>query len=74
MSTDAPADIARLASLHRVRVTSARLAAVTILAALYAFYVEHRRYGDLTGEVEGGRVRMTCTCGAVINRMAEERT
>jgi len=41
---------------------------VTLLAALYAFYQEHRRCGDLDGDAEGGRAWMTCTCGAAIVR------
>ena len=32
---------------------------------------EHCRCGDLDGGVEGDRVWMTCTCGAVINRNAD---
>jgi hypothetical protein len=46
-------------------------AAVTLLAALYAFFQEHRRCGELAGDVEGDRVWMTCSCGAVINRNAD---
>jgi hypothetical protein len=32
--------------------------------ALYAFYLEHRRCGELDGGVERGRVWMSCACGA----------
>jgi len=39
---------------------------VTILAALDAFYQEHRRCGELDGGVEGDRVSTTCSCGAAI--------
>jgi hypothetical protein len=35
-----------------------------LLAALDAFLQEHRRCGDLDGEVEGRPVWMTCDCGA----------
>jgi hypothetical protein len=43
-----------------------------LLRDLYAFYTEHhRRCGDLDDGVEGGRVWMTCTCGAVFNRSAD---
>ena len=42
---------------------------MTILAALYAFYLEHRRCGDLDSGVEGDRVWMTCSCGAVLVRV-----
>jgi len=42
---------------------------VTLLAALNAFYLEHRRCGDLDGGVEGDRVWMTCTCRAVLVRV-----
>jgi hypothetical protein len=33
-----------------------------LLHDLYAFYLEHRRCGELDGGVEGERVWMTCTC------------
>jgi hypothetical protein len=46
-------------------------AGVMLFAALYAFFQEHRRFGDLDSGVEGDRVRMTCTCGAAINRNAD---
>jgi len=52
-------------------VTSARLVSVTLFGALYAFFQEHRRCGDLDGGVEGDRVWMTCTCGAEISRNAD---
>jgi hypothetical protein len=38
--------------------------------ALYAFFQEHQYCGELDGGVDGDRVWMTCTCGAVINRNA----
>ena len=44
---------------------------VTRLDALWAFYQEHEYCGDLDGGVEGDRVWMTCTCGAVITRNAD---
>ena len=44
---------------------------VTLFDALYAFFQEHRRCGDLDGAVEGDRVWMTCTCGAAISRDAD---
>jgi hypothetical protein len=37
-------------------VTSVRLAAVTVLAAIMAFYQEHDRCGELDGGVYGDRV------------------
>ena len=49
----------------------ARLPGVTLFDALYAFYQEHRRCGDLDSGLDGDRVWMTCTCGAVINRDAD---
>jgi len=49
------------------RVTSS---AVTLLAALYAFYLEHQYCGDLDSAVEGDRVWMACC--AVINRGADD--
>ena len=42
-----------------------------LLAALDAFYLEHRLCGELDSGVEGDRVWMTCTCGAVIVRALE---
>jgi hypothetical protein len=45
---------------------------VTIFGALWAFYQEHRRCGDLDGGVEGARVWMTCTCGAVITTNVDD--
>ena len=43
----------------------------TLFDALYAFYQEHGRCGDLDGGVEVDRVWMSCTSGAVINRDAD---
>jgi hypothetical protein len=40
-----------------------------LLRDLYAFYTEHHRGGELEGGVEGDRVWMTCTCGAVLVRV-----
>jgi hypothetical protein len=36
--------------------------------ALYAFYLEHRRCGELDGGVDGERVWMACECGAGLFR------
>jgi hypothetical protein len=36
--------------------------------AIYAFYLEHRRCGELDGGVDGARVWMTCECGGAIRR------
>ena len=44
---------------------------VTLFDALWAFYQEHEYYGELDTGVEGDRVWMTCTCGAVMNRDAD---
>jgi hypothetical protein len=44
----------------------------TVGAALEAFILEHQYCGDLDGGVEGDGVWMTCTCGAVINRHADD--
>jgi hypothetical protein len=46
----------------------------TLLRDLHAFYLEHEYRSDLDGGVEGDRVWMTCTCGAVIVRMLEPAT
>jgi hypothetical protein len=43
----------------------------TLFDDRWAFYQEHRRCGELDAAVEGDRVWMTCTCGAVINRDAD---
>jgi hypothetical protein len=45
---------------------------VSLLADLDAFLQEHRRCGDLDSAVEGDRVWMTCTCGAVISPSADD--
>ena len=42
---------------------------MTLLDALYAFYQEHERCGDLDSGLDGDRVWMTCTCGAVLVRV-----
>jgi hypothetical protein len=39
-------------------------------SALIAFVAEHRRCGDLDGGLEGGIVRIACSCGAEIVRRA----
>jgi hypothetical protein len=44
---------------------------VTLFDALWAFYQAHQYCSDLDGGVEGRRVWMTCTCGAVITRNAD---
>ena len=41
-----------------------------LFEALYAFFQEHQYCGELDGGVEGDRVWVMCTCGAVINRRA----
>ena len=43
----------------------------TLFDALWAFYRGHEYCGELDGGVEGDRVWMTWTCGAVINRHAD---
>ena len=43
-----------------------------LFGALYAFFQEHQYCGELDGGVEDDRVWMTCTCGAVINRCADD--
>jgi hypothetical protein len=39
---------------------------MTLLADLDAFLQEHRRCSDLDSGLDGDRVWMACTCGAVI--------
>ena len=45
---------------------------VTLFDAPQAFFQEHQYCGDLDGGVEGDWVWMTCTCGASINRDADD--
>ena len=42
-----------------------------LASALDAFYLEHRRCGELESGVDDNRVWMACTCGAVITRAPE---
>jgi hypothetical protein len=42
--------------------------------ARYAFYLEHRRCGELDGGVDSGRVWMACECGAALGRMLRYTT
>jgi hypothetical protein len=52
-------------------INSVTLPGVTLFDALHAFFQEHQYCGDLDGGV-GDRVWMTCTCGAAINRPADD--
>jgi len=45
---------------------------VTLFDAFQAFFQEHQYCGELDGGVDGDRVWMTCTCGAAINRRADD--
>jgi len=47
-------------------------ASVMLFEALYGFFQEHQYCGELDGGVEGDRVWVMCTCGAVINRRADD--
>ena len=47
-------------------VARSSVADVALLDALYAFYREHERCGDLDAAVDGDRVWMACTCVAVL--------
>jgi len=40
----------------------------TLLDDLDAFYLEHRRCGELDGGAEGEHVWMACECGAALAR------
>jgi hypothetical protein len=44
---------------------------VPVLADRDAF-LEHERCGDLDGGLDGDHVWMTCSCGAVISRCADD--
>ena len=48
------------------------VAGVPLFADLDACYQEHERRGELDSAVKGDRVWMACTCGAVINRCADD--
>jgi hypothetical protein len=43
----------------------------TLGDALEAFILEHEYCGELDSAFEQDRVWITCTCGAVINRLLE---
>jgi len=45
---------------------------VTHFDAIEAIIREHEYCGELDGRVEDDRVWMTCTCGAVRNRRADD--
>jgi hypothetical protein len=50
-----------------------RLPAVSLLAELDAFYLEHRRCGDLDAGVDGEVVWIVCECGtSMARRVGEE--
>ena len=42
---------------------------MSLLTELDAFYLDHRRCGDLDAGVEDDRVWLTCSCGAVLVRV-----
>jgi len=48
-----------------------REARMTLFTDLDAFCLEHERCGELDSVVDGDCVWMACTCGAVINRCAD---
>jgi hypothetical protein len=54
-------------------VGSRRVPPMSIITDVDAFYLEHERCGDLDGEVSQEeqtiRVWMSCTCGALFNRV-----
>jgi hypothetical protein len=43
---------------------------VNLFDALYAFFQKHQYCGELDGGVEDNRIRMTCSCGAVLVHVA----
>jgi hypothetical protein len=45
---------------------------VTLLGRADAFYLDHRRGGELEAGVEGSVVWIACDCGASIARRADE--
>jgi hypothetical protein len=48
------------------------VAGVTLFADLDAIYLAPERCGDLDSGLDGDRVWMACTCGAVINRRTDD--
>ena len=48
-----------------------RCPAMSLLTDLDAFSTEHRRCGDLDGDVDAEMVWMTCTCGARMARRVD---
>lgn len=57
----------------QVVASGSELGTVSLLNDLDAFYLEHRRCGDLAGDVHdpdgaNPHVWMSCTCGACLNR------
>ena len=68
------ADSSRRRGFETLTRTVARssVQAVALLDALYAFYQEHERCGDLDSGLEGDRVWMACSaCGATMSRGLE---
>ena len=49
-----------------------RLPAESLLTELDAFYLDHRRCGDLDAGVDGPMVWMACDCGARMARRTDE--
>jgi hypothetical protein len=45
---------------------------VPLFADLDAFYLEHEYCGDQDSGLDGDRVWMACTCGAMMSRSADE--
>jgi hypothetical protein len=45
---------------------------VTLLTELDAFYVDHRRYGEMDAGVDGVVIWFDCECGAQIARRADD--
>ena len=50
----------------------ATLRAVSVLTELDAFYLDHRRCGELDAGVDGPTVWFDCECGARIARGADD--
>ena len=48
-----------------------RLPSVSLLTELDAFYVNHRRCGEMDAGVDGGVIWFDCECGARIARRAD---
>ena len=65
---DTPVEVTQLS---RMPPRCDRLSAVSLLTELDAFYLDHRRCGELDADVDGTVVWFDCECGALMARRAD---